>query len=107
METEEGDVILLYTDGITEAKSKNDEMYGFERLKDSLKKHGGSSSTEKIFDNITKDFSNFVGEYVQKDDITMIVIKNTGKDDDKHHIKLTINADEERTFQKNKVWDWE
>jgi len=105
---EEGDVILLYTDGITEAKNKNDEMYGLERLKESLKKHGKINRTERIFDYITKDFSSFVGEYVQKDDITMIVIKNTGKnDDDKHHIKLTINADEERTFQKSKVWDWE
>lgn len=66
------------------------------------------NQAEKIFDALTKDFSAFVGEYMQKDDITMIVIRNTGKEDNrKHHIKLTINADEERTFQKNKVWDWE
>lgn len=105
---EEGDVIVLYTDGITEAKNKNGEMYGLERFKTSLKKHGGMNQAEKIFDALTKDFSTFVGEYMQKDDITMIVIRNTGKEDDrKHHIKLTINADEERTFQKNKVWDWE
>lgn len=36
---EEGDVIVLYTDGITEAKNKNGEMYGLERFKTSLKKH--------------------------------------------------------------------
>ena len=66
------------------------------------------NKAEKIFDHLTKDFSNFVWEYVQKDDITMIVIRNTGKEDDqKHHVKLTINADEERTFQKKKMWDWE
>lgn len=52
-------------------------MYGLERLKNSLKKHGKVNRSGKIFDYITKDFSNFVGEYVQADDITMIVIKNT------------------------------
>jgi serine phosphatase RsbU (regulator of sigma subunit) len=105
--TEEDDVILLYTDGITEAKNKDGEMYGLERLKASLKKHGKLNRSTKIFDYITKDFSSFVGEYVQADDITIIVIKNTGESDNKRHIKLTINADEERTFQKSKVWDWE
>ncbi len=82
-------------------------MYGLERLKESLHKHGRLNRTEKIFDYVTKDFSHFVGEYVQKDDITMIVIKNTGEDEDSNHIKLTLNVDEERTFQKSKVWDWE
>lgn len=103
---EEEDVIMLYTDGITEAKNPDGEMYGLERFVASLQKHGYHSSSEKIFDLLTKDFSRFVGEYMQTDDITMIVIKNTGQTEKKHHIKLTVNADEERTFQKTKAWDW-
>lgn len=104
---EEDDVIVLYTDGITEAKNHEGEMYGIQRFLNSLEKNGHYNTSEKIFDSLSKDFSNFVGEYIQNDDITMIVIKNTGKSSLKKHIKLTINTDEERTFQKKKVWDWE
>lgn len=107
IEFEENDVIVLYTDGITEARNKENEMYGVKRLTESLERHGSFSTSEKVFDNLTKDFSNFVGEYVQADDITMIVVKNTGSETEKRHIKLIINADEERTFQKSKIWDWE
>ena len=107
IEFEEDDVILLYSDGITEARNKNGEMYGLNRLVESLKKHGYRNTSESVFDQLTKDFSAFVGEYIQTDDITMIVTKNTGQKNEKHHITLTINADEERGFQKSKVWDWE
>lgn len=107
VEFEKDDVIVLYTDGITEAKNKENEMYGIKRLVASLERNGRFSTSEKVFDNLTKDFRDFVDEYVQADDITMIVVKNTGPEEEKHHIKLTINADEERTFQKSKVWDWE
>jgi phosphoserine phosphatase RsbU/P len=102
-----GDSIVLYSDGITEAKNITGTMYGIERLVKSLEKHGYRPSAESIFDNLTKDFANFVGEYVQIDDITMIVIKYLGKDVATSKVKLTVSAEEAETERKSKIWDWE
>ena len=98
-----GDAIVLYTDGLTEAKNQIGEMYDVGRMSESLQKHGYFPSAEGIFDHVTKDFANFVGEYVQADDTTMIVIKYTGKEAGAK-TKLAIAADE--TAKPSKVWCW-
>ena len=103
-----GDCIVLYTDGITEAKNQTGEMYGLDRLQRALKRNGYKPSAETVFDGITKDFSNFVGEYVQIDDITMIVIKYMGKDFASQKVKLTVSKEEaeEGKVKKSRKWDW-
>ncbi len=102
------DVILLYTDGITEAKNNTGEMYSLERLTGALKKYGYRSNADNIFEKITEDFSNFVGEYIQKDDITLIVIKYTGEAASRETIQLSI-AKEFLPSTKTGVnkWGWE
>jgi len=97
-----GDSIVLYTDGLIEAKKDNGEMYTMERMLSSLQKYGYMPSAEGIFDHITKDFSDFVGEYVQTDDTTMIVIKYVGKEAGTV-TKLTI-ADNNKHLSNN--WGW-
>ncbi len=72
---------------------------------ESLEKHGYLPSAESIFDHMTKDFSNFVEEYVQVDDITMIVMKKVSKDAGTK-TKLTIAVDESGAAEENKQWDW-
>ena len=99
-----GDAIVLYTDGITEARNQTDEMYGVERLQEALKKNGYQPSAEGIFNHLTTDFSQFVGEYVQVDDITMIVIKNSGQQVDTSPVKLTISGQKPT---QSAVWNWE
>ncbi len=99
-----GDSIVLYSDGIAEARNQNGEMYGIDRLAKALHKHGFRPSAENIFDSITKDFSNFVGEYIQTDDITMIVIKYLGKDAQTEKVKLHVAIEESK--HKGKNWDW-
>jgi len=101
-----GDTIVLYTDGITEAKNKTGEMYSLERVVESLKKSGYRPSAENILDSLTKDFANFVGEYVQIDDITMIVIKYLGKDAATSRVKLTVGTVEQQLEKKSKIWNW-
>jgi len=77
-------------------------------LVQSLKSHGYRPSAESIFDHLTKDFSDFVGEYVQNDDITMIVIKYVGKNVPISKVKLTIAKDQDANeVDKKKNWDWE
>jgi serine phosphatase RsbU (regulator of sigma subunit)/HAMP domain-containing protein len=100
---EVGDAILLFTDGITEAKNATGEMYGLERLQKALQQNG-YRPTESLFDNLTKDFSQFVGEYVQADDITMIVIKRVDASAPASKIKLTVNTSEPVT--QSKMWNW-
>jgi len=98
-----GDAIVLYTDGLTEAKNKTGQMYTMERMVSSFEKHGYLPSSEGIFDHLTKDFANFVGEYVQIDDTTMIVIKYVGKDKSAR-TKLEISV--EKPTGENKIWSW-
>jgi sigma-B regulation protein RsbU (phosphoserine phosphatase) len=103
---EVGDCVVLYTDGITEAKNTTGEMYGLEKLTESFRKNGYKPSGDAIFDGLTKDFSKFVGEYVQIDDITMIVIKYVGPDVETKKAKLTIAKDEAQAGPEKKNWDW-
>ncbi|MBP9718497.1 serine/threonine-protein phosphatase [Candidatus Gracilibacteria bacterium] len=72
-----GDSIVLYSDGIVEAKNMSGEMFGVERLKQSVERYAGTCTSEELFTNISKDFGLFVGEQTQNDDITLIVLKKT------------------------------
>lgn len=105
IQLEIGDSILLYTDGITEAKNTSGEMYGVERIAESLLKYGYLPSSESIFDHVTQDFAQFAGEYIQADDITMIVIKYVGREASTT-TKLTIAADDKTKEGDNKIWSW-
>jgi len=69
------DVIVLYTDGITEARNMKGEMFGLNRLKDLVLLYAGSNDAISIIQSIAKDFSTFVEEHVQDDDVTLVVVK--------------------------------
>lgn len=75
---EKDDIIILYTDGITEAQNDKGEMFGLERLIELIKKHAGQYGPKGINHHVALDFSQFVGETEQADDITLMVIKYTG-----------------------------
>ncbi|OHD71961.1 MAG: hypothetical protein A2W19_02120 [Spirochaetes bacterium RBG_16_49_21] len=69
---EKGDLILLFTDGVTEAGGKNGEMFGQERLERFLQKYA-NLPTEAIVKNIAKDVVMFHEE--QTDDITLMALR--------------------------------
>lgn len=69
-----GDILYLYTDGVTEATSSALELYGEERLK-SIINNNAEKSTENILKTIKSDIDLFVGEAPQFDDITMLCLK--------------------------------
>jgi len=71
---EEHDLVVLYTDGFTEAMNENREFYGEERLIDFIKTHQDLSSKELI-NMILKDVNKFVNHMPQHDDMTIVVIK--------------------------------
>jgi phosphoserine phosphatase RsbU/P len=69
-----GDVIVLYTDGITEAINDNEEMFEVPRLIATIRKNGGSSAQEMV-DEIIREVTVFSGTQPQFDDITLMVVK--------------------------------
>ncbi len=78
---QEGDVIILYSDGIPEAWKNDTETFGFDQLVQSLEQNSKdkSATAEQIRDGILKDIKDFTGDYEQKDDITILVIKRVDK----------------------------
>ncbi|NGP75497.1 SpoIIE family protein phosphatase [Balneolaceae bacterium YR4-1] len=70
----EGDMLVLYTDGIVEALNETHQFYGGNRLLDQLKNQKNKSSQE-IIDILSEDVSSFIGSAKQHDDMTMMVIK--------------------------------
>ena len=72
-----GDIIFLYTDGITEANKNYQGFYGEEHLKETINKHK-DESLEKIIDEIKNDVYDFCNDEDQFDDMTMLIIRYDG-----------------------------
>ena len=69
---EEGDIVLLFTDGITEASNNSAEMFGQVRLEQALNLYA-DLPVGKLLDNIMRDVKAFSHE--QRDDMTLLAIK--------------------------------
>ena len=69
-----GDVVVLYTDGITEAFDINKVQYGLERLVEIVKQNRQHSSVE-IKEAAIADVKRHIGEQKVYDDITLVVLK--------------------------------
>ena len=70
----EGDTMLLYTDGITEARNEKGEQFGEDRLKNSFSSHAKKAPAQ-IKESIKRDLSQFMGELEIDDDYTMVIVK--------------------------------
>jgi sigma-B regulation protein RsbU (phosphoserine phosphatase) len=71
---EKNDIMLFYTDGIIEAMNLNNEMFGEDRLRNIVLKNR-NLCPDDIISCIYEKMSDFIGDSVQYDDITMMVIK--------------------------------
>jgi sigma-B regulation protein RsbU (phosphoserine phosphatase) len=69
-----GDVIVLYTDGVTEAMNVDSDLFGDARLSRIIEEHGHLDSSE-LRERILREVEAFVGPADQHDDMTMILIK--------------------------------
>jgi serine phosphatase RsbU (regulator of sigma subunit)/anti-sigma regulatory factor (Ser/Thr protein kinase) len=75
------DILLIYTDGVTEGRGSNNTPYGSERLVELLKEHA-RLLPEAIARTIEDDIIRFIGKNDQHDDITMVILKNSGREND-------------------------
>ncbi|MBS3999890.1 MAG: SpoIIE family protein phosphatase [Desulfobulbaceae bacterium] len=69
-----GDIILLYTDGITDSRNHENDDYGDERLASVLQSTSHLSTLE-IKDAIFDDIRNYTNETMQFDDMTLLIVK--------------------------------
>ncbi len=70
-----GDMLVSFTDGVTEAMSPDEEEFHEDRLEAILRDHQEKSAQE-ILNAIRKAIINFTGSETQlSDDLTMIVMK--------------------------------
>ena len=69
---EEGDTILLHTDGLNEAINAKQEEFGYERIISSISK---DNEPKLNIETVIKDLEEFEGEEEQFDDITIIAFK--------------------------------
>jgi serine phosphatase RsbU (regulator of sigma subunit) len=73
---EPGDVLVFYSDGITEAMNARAELYGEDRLVATIRQTRGTS--QDIVDAIQSDVAAFVGPSPQSDDQTILCLRRTG-----------------------------
>lgn len=71
-----GDRLFLYTDGVTEAMNRNEELYGTQRLQEILDAHA-NAALEPLVESIFEELSAFSSE--QTDDITMLGLDYRGR----------------------------
>ena len=74
MPIHEGDLFLLYTDGISEAMNAADDCFGEERLGTIVEEHSHLPS-DQLRERILREIAAFVGEAPQHDDMTMILLR--------------------------------
>ena len=69
-----GDIMVWYTDGLTDASNRDAKEFGTKRLLESVRVHSGSSARE-ICDQIWHDVAAFSQRDSLDDDLTVMVIK--------------------------------
>ena len=69
-----GDVLVFYTDGVTEAENRLGEEFGLERLS-TVVRDGSSLSAEGLTVNIFNSAADFCGDVGFHDDVTIVVVK--------------------------------
>ncbi|UFS69880.1 SpoIIE family protein phosphatase [Geomonas sp. RF6] len=74
MHTEKGDILLLYTDGVTESEGPEGELFGLKRLRDVLSACHTLSS-EQIINSVLDAVYSFTGTKSSNDDISMMLLK--------------------------------
>ncbi|HII76886.1 MAG TPA: SpoIIE family protein phosphatase [Methanolinea sp.] len=71
-----GDVIVMYTDGVTESINTAEELFGEDRLNAIIRENAGLSAKE-ILEQILLAVQDYTSGMPQFDDITLLVIKGT------------------------------
>jgi len=69
-----GDVLVLYTDGVTEAENSLGEEFGMDRLSNLIRR-GHTLSAEELMNHILESVTDFSRDVGFEDDATILVVK--------------------------------
>lgn len=75
---DEGDVVVFYTDGVSEAMNMDQEIFGEERLRKVIERFA-RLTPQQLQERIVHEVSRFSGKAPQHDDFTMVVVKIKNK----------------------------
>ena len=73
-----GDMLFLYTDGLTEAKNEQRKLLGREHVKELV---SGSLAPEALVEGVIAQCKKFAGNTEQSDDLTLLVISYTPREE--------------------------
>ena len=76
LEVHEDDIVVFYTDGVTEARNEAGEVFGSARLDDAIVAHR-HDDPEAIICGIFDALDRFTGARQPEDDLTVVVMKQT------------------------------
>src|ERR1041384_3984590 len=82
-----GDVLVIYSDGITESINERDEEFDEDRLIEVIRSNVGRSASG-IRDKIDEALSKFVGTTAPVDDMTLMIIKRTDEGVDQTDVTI-------------------
>jgi serine phosphatase RsbU (regulator of sigma subunit) len=88
-----GDRLILYTDGVTEAFNASEEPYGEQRLMSEIADHGDGTAGALV-EKICRSVDTFSGSAPQSDDITLAVLVWTGNGIDRAGASISVPAEE-------------
>ncbi|MBL8156817.1 MAG: SpoIIE family protein phosphatase, partial [Anaerolineae bacterium] len=77
LQLEPGDVVVYYTDGLTDAENPAGESFGEARIAETLRQFGNASASE-ILQAILSAVESFAEGVVPFDDLTLMVVRYTG-----------------------------
>jgi anti-sigma regulatory factor (Ser/Thr protein kinase)/PAS domain-containing protein len=83
-----GDIVFLYTDGITEAMDKDGDIYGEKRLMDVICNHCQEKASDIIY-QILENIKSFTGEVEQQDDLTLVLLKAVNSVEAREEIRIS------------------
>ncbi|WP_246763447.1 SpoIIE family protein phosphatase [Rhizobium sp. 007] len=70
-----GDLIVLHTDGVTEAENPEGELFGIERLCENTRRLHGRTA-EQVMNGILESLMAYIGTQKIHDDITLVVVRH-------------------------------
>lgn len=73
---QEGDCLVLYTDGVTEAQDRGGFEYGLQKMTHVIRAYAPEGA-ESLVQQLSEDVNEFVGNHPQHDDITLIAIQKS------------------------------
>jgi sigma-B regulation protein RsbU (phosphoserine phosphatase) len=74
---EKGDILLAFSDGVTEAMNEASEEFGDDQLVSLIRSRHGQEP-RKVLEDLLEDVKKFCGDAVQSDDVTMMVVRYEG-----------------------------